>query len=182
MDAWKKLRFLFETDDGSLPDIRIAGLSPDGVVSVFDLIRTRATLNSDAAFWHRVLDRAELLGAHRDPAGMVVSGEAGPFRVLASKISVGETILPDLGVFVFSDEVILDYRMGPEWDETKLGALFELLRSLTDAAPEARVKLDEHVLPEVERLFLDEWAAYCQDATNSRPDNASRGAGTQKAT
>jgi hypothetical protein len=180
MDAWKKLRFLFDTDDGSLPDIRITGLSPDGVTSVFDLIRSRATLNSDAAFWHRALDREELLGAHRDPAGMVVSGEAEPFHVLASGISAGETILPDLGVFVFSDEVVLDYRMGPEWGEAEFGALFALLRSLTAAAPEARVDLDEHVVPEVKRLFLDEWAAYCQAATRSQPDNAARGAGTQE--
>ncbi|WP_337176770.1 hypothetical protein [Paludisphaera sp.] len=174
MDAWKKLRSLFDTDDGSLPEIRLAGLSRDGVARVFDLIRSRATLDSDAVFWHRALDREELLGAHRDPAGMVASGEAEPFHFVASGISAGGTILPDLGVFVFSDEVALDYRMGPEWGEAELGALFELLRILTAAAPEARVELDDHGLPEVERLFLDEWAAYCRAATHSSPDNDPR--------
>jgi hypothetical protein len=174
MDAWKKLRFLFETDDGSRPEIRIAGLSPDGVASVFELIRSRATLDSDAAFWHRALDREELLTAYHDPAGMVASGDTEAFHVVASGISAGETILPDLGVFVFSDEIALDYRMGPEWGEAELGALFELLRILTAVAPEARVELDDHELPEVERLFMDEWAAYCQAATHSRPGNAAR--------
>jgi hypothetical protein len=167
MDARKKLRFLFDTDDGSLPDIRSAGLSPDGVASVFDLIRSRAALNPDAAFWHRTLDREEPLDARRNPAGMVVSGEAEPFHVLASGITAGAAVLPDLGVFVFPDEVVLGYRMGPEWGEPELGVLCELLRGLTAVAPEARIKLDEHVLPEVERLFLDVRAAYCQTATPS---------------
>jgi hypothetical protein len=103
MGAWRKLRFLFDTDDGSLRDIRLAGLGPDGVASVFEFIRSRAALNPDAAFWHRKLDREEPLDSNPDPAGMVVSGEAEPFHVLASRLSAGGVVLPNLGVFVFSD-------------------------------------------------------------------------------
>lgn len=164
MRAWEKLRPLFDTDDGSLPEVRLTGIGPGGVVGVFGYIRSRAVLNPDATFWHRSPGREETIAAAPDPAGLVAAGEADAFHVLASGLTIGGTVLPDLGVFVFPDEVALDYRMGTGWGEAEMLALFELLRQLTAFAPGAGVVLEPFVRPEVEALFVSEWEAYCRDS------------------
>jgi hypothetical protein len=70
--------------------------------------------------------------------------------------------IPDLGVFVYPNELALDYRMGPEWDEPRVRVLFELLRQLAALDPRARVRLDRHMRPAVEQRFLAAWADYCR--------------------
>jgi len=87
-------------------------------------------------------------------------GGAEPFHVLAPGLQFAGVVIPDLGVFVWPDEVTLDYRMGPEWGRRQLLALFELLRQLV-AATGGRMGLGQHVLPAVDRLFVGEWEAYC---------------------
>jgi hypothetical protein len=160
--VWKRLRFLFDTDDGSLPVIRLTGLGPEGVARIFDFLRSRATIDLDVLFWHRILDREERLGAYPNPAQLVATGEADEFHVLARGLVFGGTTLPDLGVFVHPREVVLDYRMGPEWGEAEVLALFELLRQLTALDPGASVRLGEFDSPRVQRLFVDAWLEYCQ--------------------
>jgi hypothetical protein len=167
MKVWKKLRFLFDTDDGSLPEVRVTELSSGGLAAVVDFIRSRAAVNADTPFWHRALDREERLDAYSNAATLVAQGQADPFHFLASRLSFHGVVLPDLGVFVFPDEVALDYRMGNEWGEPQVLALFELLRRLAALDTGARVRLDRHVSARVERLFLDAWSEYCREATPS---------------
>jgi hypothetical protein len=141
--VWRKLHNLFDTDDGSLPVIRLTNLSPEGVASIFAFLRSRTTMDLTVLFWHRTLDREERLDAYPNPAQLVATGEADSFQVLARGLSFAGTTLPDLGVFVHPREVVLDYRMGPEWDEAKVLALFELLRQLVELDRGARVRLGE---------------------------------------
>jgi hypothetical protein len=162
MNIWKKLRFLFDTDDGSLPEVRVTELTSEGVAAVFDFIRSRAAVKADTLFWHRALNREERLDAHPDAATLVAEGQADAFHFLASGLSFHGVVLPDLGVFVCPDEVALDYRMGKEWGEPQMLALFELLRQLAALDPGARVRYDRHVLPKVEKLFLEAWSEYCR--------------------
>jgi hypothetical protein len=42
-------------------------------------------------------------------------------------IERGSVTLPDIGVFVFPDQIALDYRMGDEWGPAQLRAFFRLL-------------------------------------------------------
>jgi hypothetical protein len=164
MGVWKRLHFLFDTDDGALYPVRLTGLDADGVAAAFAFIRSRARLSPDTVFWHRGLDREERLIAYREPARLVAAGEAEPFHVLARGLSLGGVTLPDLGVFVWPEAITLDYRPGPAWGEPQVLALFELLRQLTALAPGSRVRLEEHVRPAVERRFVEEWSQYCRSA------------------
>jgi hypothetical protein len=161
--VWKELRFLFDTDDGSLPEVRVTDLSRDGLATGYAFLRWQAQVAPGVAFWHRTLNREEQLDAWPDAAWLVATQEADVFHFLARGIAIDGVILPDLGVFVFPDELALDYRMGPEWDERRVLALFELLRQLAALDPQARVRLDRGILPEVERRFLAAWSAYCHE-------------------
>ena len=160
MDAWDRLRWLFDTDDGGLYDIRLTGLDEAGLVNAFEFVRSRANLTTDARFWHTELQQDQRVADYPDAARMVVQGIAEPFHVLARGLEFDGAVIPDLGVFVWADEMTLDYRMGPEWDWPQLLALFELLRQLVSVT-NGRVSLGRHVLPDVDAQFVGEWQAYC---------------------
>ncbi|MBL8794903.1 MAG: hypothetical protein JNM56_13425 [Planctomycetia bacterium] len=161
MDAWDRLRALFDTDDGGLYDIRLTGLGEASLVAAFEFIRSRSKVTPDALFWHTTLQKDERVADHPDAPRLVAQGIAEPFHVLASSLEFAGAIIPDLGVFVWPDELTLDYRMGPEWDRPQLIALFELLRQLV-AVSDGGVGLGRHVLPQVDAEFVREWRAYCQ--------------------
>jgi hypothetical protein len=134
LDAWDRLRWLFDTDDGGLYDIRLSGLNEAGLVKAFYFIRSRANISPDALFWHTGLQQDQGVAEYPDAAQLVAQGVAEPFHVLASSLEFAGVVLPDLGVYLWPDEVTLDYRMGPEWARPQLLALFELLRQLTAVA------------------------------------------------
>jgi hypothetical protein len=163
MGVWRRLHFLFDTDDGALYPVRLTGLDAAGVSAAFQFIQARAEVTPDAVFWHRGLGGEQRVADHPDPARLVAAGEAEPFHVLARGLSFSGVALPDLGVFAWPDEVTLDYRPGRDWGEPQVLALFELLRQLVAVAP-GRVRLEEHARPRVERLFLEAWSGYCQGA------------------
>jgi hypothetical protein len=162
--VWDQLGFLFDTDDGSLPYIWVTGLSREGVAAAHRLIRSRSRTNRNSVFWHVGLDREERLDAWPDAALLVADSQAAPFYFLACGMAFGGVVLPDLGVIVFPGDIRLDYRMGPEWCERRVLALFELLRRLVALSPDARVTLEPDVLPSsVERMFQAAFSAYCRD-------------------
>jgi hypothetical protein len=129
-------------------------------VKSFEFIRSRASMSQDALFWHNALQQDQRVVDYPDAARLVAQGEAAPFHTLASGLAFDGVVIPDLGVFVWADELTLDYRMGPEWGGPQLLALFELLRQLAFATA-ARVSLGQHVLPHVDAQFVSEWQAYC---------------------
>jgi hypothetical protein len=63
MGVWRRLHFLFDTDDGALYDVRVTALDKNSISAAFDFLLSRAKVNLDVPFWHRVLDREERLGA-----------------------------------------------------------------------------------------------------------------------
>jgi hypothetical protein len=95
-------------------------------------------------------------------AALVASGEAEAFHVVFGGLHFRDTTIPDLGVFVFPDQLALDYRMGPAWGPKELEALFQLLDELTALDPRATLTLEEGVLPDVVARFQTarrRWAA-----------------------
>ncbi len=160
MDAWDRLCWLFDTDDGGLYDIRLSGLDEPGLVKAFEFIRSRATITPNALFWHTGLQQDQRVAEYPDAARLVAQGVAEPLHVLASGIEFTGVALPALGVYLWPDEVTLDYRMGPEWARPQLCALFELLRQLATVAG-GRVGLGRNELPHVDAQFVGEWRAYC---------------------
>lgn len=147
---WDEIRDFFDTDDGSLPEIRIENLSGDTIVKAYAWIRSNSTLISvDAQFWHVPDQSDKHLDVVPNATALVVAGVAEPFHFLAGGLSFQGTVIPDLGVFIFQDAIFLDYRMGPAWGEREVVALFELLRKITGWDSNATISLEEYVIPEM---------------------------------
>ncbi len=130
---WDSLKEFFEDNDGSLPEIYLKNLGPETVQSIFDLLWNRGRdVSSDGAVFHdRRDDRAKPIESAYEVAGLVCKGDAESIHVLLGGLACGGATIPDLGVGVHPDEIILDYRMGPEWGPLELAALFGLLRELS---------------------------------------------------
>jgi len=77
LDAWDRLRWLFDTDDGGLYDIRLTGLDAAGLVKAFEFIRSRANITPDARFWHTFLQDEHRVADYPHAARLVVQGVAG---------------------------------------------------------------------------------------------------------
>ena len=92
----------------------------------------------------------------------MISGDAEAFHLILQDPHVGAVALPELGIFVFPEEIALDYRPGPEWGVTEVAALVELLCELLRIAPGSRVDLEEHALAEVRAQFAAAVARYCK--------------------
>lgn len=161
--AWAELHDLFETDDGSLPEIRVDFAAPDALVAGYAVLRARAArIVSEAPTFWSIEAEERALDSVPNAAELVVSGDAEPFHVVLGGLDVGGVELPDLGVFVTPDQIALDYRMGPAWGPAQLGALFELLRELVRADPAARLTLEEGVRSEVRARFDAAWRRWTE--------------------
>jgi hypothetical protein len=161
--VWDRLHWLFDTDDGSLPEVLLTNLSVEGVAAIYAFLRSRGDKASSFAFWHRSLDREEQIDAWPNAALLVATGQAEAFHFMATGLAFDNVVIPDLGVFVFPEEIALDYRMGRDWDERRVLALFELLRQFVGLDPNARVKLNTGYLPSVEATFVTDWMSYCRE-------------------
>lgn len=163
--AWHELQALFARDDGSLPDIEIRHVSPQGLAAMYAFIRARSTIVTEAlSFWSEIAKRETPLDVVPNVAELVVSGQAVPCHFVVRGLSFHDTVIPDLGVFIFQQQIALDYRMGPEWGPRQLLALFELLRSLLTLDMHATVTLPDAVVPALQRKFQRAFARYRQQA------------------
>lgn len=155
---WKELGDLFDTDDGSLPEVRVDYRESAATASGYALLRQRAARVSDKAFfWSKIHDAERPLDSVTNAAALVVSGEAAPFHVVFSGIQSGGVSVPDVGVFVFQDQLALDFRMGPAWGPRELEAFFGVLGELASLDPNASLSLHEGVLPDEAARFQNAW-------------------------
>ena len=99
-------------------------------------------------------------------AHLVVSGKAAPFHFLVQGLSFQDTTIPDLGVFVFPERIVLDYRMGSAWGPAELMALFELLKEIRQLDPNAKITLAEEILPTIRERFDTAWRNYLVNESN----------------
>src|SRR5947209_1386478 len=102
--VWDEVGFLFDTDDGSLPEVRVTDLTPEGVAAAYAFLRARASVRPDLRFCHKGLGGEERLDGWPNPALLVATDEAEPFHFLAPGLAFDGVALPDLGVFVWPDE------------------------------------------------------------------------------
>lgn len=132
----------FHDDDGSLPEIELRFARPALLVMaleyLFGLPGACDASRDMACVWSRVHDREEPYRGPQD-ARRVVSGEIEAFYRLLRAAQVDGCVLPDLGVFVSDEELILNYRMGPQWGESEIGALLRLLARLRKRGAEVAV-------------------------------------------
>jgi hypothetical protein len=160
---WKELHNLFDTDDGSLPEIWLSELSPNGVVAIFSYLQNAGDcISNDSSFWSIEEQRDKAINSVPNAAALVVEGLAEPFHCLCQGLTFEGIQIPDLGVFIFDDHITLDYRMGEEWNAKKLKALFGILKELKWICPEAKVSIEDYALAKVRRHFESTWEKYLQ--------------------
>ncbi len=151
-ELWDQLHDLFDTDDGSLPDIEINNLSGREVIEIYAYLRAHSRITSNQQyFWSTTENKDVPVDAVPNAAQLVVNGEAEVFHVVVQGLAFGGAIIPDLGIFVFNDFITLDYRMGLEWGPAELNALFLCFGKILKIAP-----LAEITLPPMYYAYLNE--------------------------
>src|SRR5262249_8158556 len=148
----------FDTDDGSLPGIEITNLSPDGVTTIYTMLRARSRLAGEAPeFWSRNQGTSLPVDSVPNAAALVAAETAEPFHHCIAGLVAAGVELPVLGVFVWQDTVELDYRMGREWGPSQVAGFFELLRDCCALDPSAVVKPAECEGPPYSKQFAEAW-------------------------
>jgi len=175
-ELWDAAGVCFDTDDGSLPGIKIATLSPAGVSAVYAMLRRRSRLSGNPPeFWSRIRDKTVSADSVPDPAGLVAAGGAEAFHHCIEGVVAGGVELPVLGVFVWPDCVELDYRMGREWGPAQVAGFFELLQDCCALDPSAVVVPAEFEGPPCPDRFLRAWSSYKSYQRHTEPDGAADG-------
>ncbi|SRR6266536_385208 len=166
MNLWHEFHSIFDTNDGSLPEIDIAALSPASLADMWSYLRYAATAYvGDAWFWHTATHQQIPLDSVPNAAQLVVTGEADVFHTVLRGMTFFDTIIPDLGVFVFQDTISLDYRMGSDWNAAAVTALFELLRHLHHLDRNATITLSKTFFSaDWRRRFTTAFATYVNEA------------------
>ena len=136
MDLGGELALLFAVDDGSLPEIRIEGLSPDSVAKALQVLDSLVA-----------------------EAQSLPSQVAAPGHTVAT-LTVNDVTIPLIGVGVFKDGLILDYRMGPEWTSDRVNAFFEVLHRLCQVHPGAYAEIEPEAHHDARRSFQKAWMRF----------------------
>lgn len=137
---WRELADLFAEDDGSLPEIRLLEVSPDGAAKILDELRNGAEpLEANQTVWLDEREQELPLRDVPDAGALAATGRISTLHVVLRGIRSRGTRLPDLGVSIWPGEVALDYRMGGEWNADVLAAFVELLGELRKLDPGARL-------------------------------------------
>lgn len=137
-----KLLDYFETDDGSLPEIEVSFSEPVHIVKAFAYLFALGAKNHPAnepTLWMKA-SQTEVPFTDPEDVALVTSGQAESLQILLSDITRAGCHLPDLGVLVGLNELILDYRMGPDWGPPQIEGLMALLRDLQALGGEVSVR------------------------------------------
>ena len=132
--AWYDLREAFEVDDGSLPDLLAFRYERGEAVSeAFEYLRSISQpISTESMFYSSRLEKEVSLNSVQNPASLVVTGEAESFCLMFyGTLADQNKDLPELGVFVFPEELQFYYRPGPDWSEQSLVKLFQIMSALT---------------------------------------------------
>ena len=135
MNPWPRVKHLFERDDGSLPDLFVENLSPDQTVVVYEWLLSQCSIAGNPTVWSFETERDVPVRDVPYPARAFVQSKVESFRHCVTGLFVGEVELPALSVSVESEGLSFDYRMGPDWNEQSVVALFALLRKVQQLAP-----------------------------------------------
>ncbi len=158
---WEGIGGCFDTDDGSLPGIEVANLSPSGVSAIYAMLRQRSRLvGNPPEFWSRTREASVLVDSVPNAALLVAAGEAEAFHHCIDAVVVGGVELPVLGVFVWPDIIELDYRMGREWGPAQVAGFFELLRDCCALDPASTVAPAIFEGPPYPERFSRAWSSF----------------------
>lgn len=166
MSPWPLVRHLFEYNDGSLPDIYVENLSSHEIVVVYEWIMSQCTIGGDPKLWSCEANQDVPIREITFPARTLIKGKVEEFHHCLEGLFVDGVKLPTHTIFVDQVGVTFDYRVGSEWGEREVLALFEFLRQLWQIAPNARiVQADEGAYSSKQNLeFSEALKAYVANA------------------
>ncbi len=136
---WPKLIELFDSEDGSLPDVFIDELSGDQVCSIYSWIMSQATIYDEPTLWHNAEGKSLPIKSIEQPARAVVSGDVVQFRHGLTNLQIAGVELLGLTICISSDQISFDYQTGDDWDAPQVAAFLELLAGVIRLAPEATI-------------------------------------------
>jgi hypothetical protein len=154
-ELWDLLHDLFDTDDGSLPEIELTNLNSSQISKIYLFLVSlgKEIKPKGITFWDNELNQARSIDSVENPATLITEYRASPFHIVISSITLDEITIPDLGVFIFQESISMDYRKGTLWTPDKLYALLELLCQIKNLAPEVNISLQESESEEKCRRF-----------------------------
>ncbi|MBF0499815.1 MAG: hypothetical protein HQM09_06765 [Candidatus Riflebacteria bacterium] len=161
---WEALHDMFDTDDGSYPEILISRLNGAEIIKGYSLIREKSKfLVGSPCFTNRHDGREKKIDSVPNAAEVVVSGAAEPFHFLVRHITTDEGIVPELGVFVFDNAIALDYQPGKQWNASALAGFFHLMSSLVRCGEKAIVTHEESIPPLARQRFDIAFSRYLRE-------------------
>ncbi len=162
IEHWDSLWKILRENDGSLPDIELDNLSGDEMISGYEIIRNSAMRISskEPVFWSTTKETDVSFTFKDNPATDVISGEAECFHLCFDGItSPTRKAILELGLFVFTDCLSFDYRMGPEWNVEAIEGLFELLLLLSKGFKDMKLSHKNNINDD-DSIFVNAWLAY----------------------
>jgi len=157
---WERIGELFAEDDGALYDVRLVGLSKASVPRLVGHLQKIAP-SFHGAVWDRTLDKEGDLRDLAQAALQVVEERFDEFHVSLTGIQMNGVSIPELGLWVASDELTFVYRPGKDWSAAVLQAFFELLYQLNLIEHRLTVDLAPYVAQEGKDEFSKAYAWYC---------------------
>jgi hypothetical protein len=144
MSDWLELKTYFDKDDGFLQEVSVEGYKPQEVVSIFNhLVSISSSSSLESELWYIPTESNVKLNQFPCAAEVMLKGEAEAFHMLLKELTFEGVTLPDLGAFIFKDEITLDYRRGSEWSDQVIRTFLTLISKVMIPRPEIVVKHQE---------------------------------------
>jgi hypothetical protein len=159
-EFWQKWHATFTQMDGDLPELRLIRVPGDRLQPLWEYLRAAAGSLEPGALWREDEQREVSLEETPDAAALVAAGQVPFFHALLREVRIRGEVLPDLGVFVFPDEIALDYQPGRQWNVDAFVALLTLLHQLQRLAPGATVTTEEQMASEYREAFERAYAEF----------------------
>lgn len=137
MSDLEELRTYFYPDDGFLPEVSLVGYNHQEIVGIFNrMVEISDPSSLESELWHLPTESNVKLSHFTCAAETMLNGEAEAFHMMLKKTKFDGVTLPDLGAFIFRDEITLDYRRGSEWTEKVIKAFLRLIKTVMVTSPE----------------------------------------------
>lgn len=151
---WNETHHMFDSDDGSFPEICICGLSADQVSDGYLFIREKAQFTVGTPCFFNCETRREMdLSEAENPARLVCEKKANPFHFMTRNIRYEPGCVHELGIFIFDNAIALDYEKGPIWGEREIETLFQIILKIKGTGTAAFIKLEKSTKETDRQIF-----------------------------
>ncbi len=163
ISPWSEIKDLFEHDDGSLPDIYVENLTAQEIESIYGWVLSLTEIYGEPTLWSIKENKDVPLASYKNPAQDFNAGEVETFHHTLKEFAINGITIPMLGIRVGEDAIDFDYRMGKEWGEKQVEALFNFLAQIKDKAITAKIfQADEGCYEKPNAKFAKAFEQYYQ--------------------